>query len=168
MPNSQQNSKGISSQNLQKNYLSVPSLEWNVCFLGIAKLLQDCVVHADKNGKILFENIFPIPMNTAGMISKKEFIMLYTRQKWYVGPEGAWLIIPTLEIFAWLEHSTLRTESLYRLQSTTFRTKLKRLCFKKNGNAVICTRTSRLQSIWHFSPQHARKWKLRLVRIWEN
>jgi hypothetical protein len=41
---------------------------------------QDCVVHVDKNGKILFEHVFDIAMDAFGMLSDKEAILLETRK----------------------------------------------------------------------------------------
>lgn len=57
--------------------------------MGVKELRRDCVVHVDTTGKILFEHIFPVPMDTAGMINDREFIMVETRSKWNLGPEGA-------------------------------------------------------------------------------
>ena len=79
--------------NLPKQYRKIlylyPAFNNTYVFLGVAGLRQDCVVHVDETGKILKEHIFPVPMDTAGMISDREFILLETRSKWYLGPEGA-------------------------------------------------------------------------------
>jgi hypothetical protein len=40
---------------------------------------KDCLVHVDKQGKELFCHIFPIPMDSLGMISEYEAIVLETR-----------------------------------------------------------------------------------------
>ena len=53
-----------------------PAFNNTYVFLGVASLRRDCVVHVDCYGKILFEYIFPVPMDTAGMLSDKEFILL--------------------------------------------------------------------------------------------
>lgn len=78
---------------LPKQYRKIlylyPAFNNTYVFLGVAGLRQDCVVHVDATGKVLFEHIFPIPMDTAGMISDREFILLETRSKWYLGPEGS-------------------------------------------------------------------------------
>ena len=34
-------------------------------------LRQDCVTHVDKDGNLLFEHIFPKPMDAAGMMSDR-------------------------------------------------------------------------------------------------
>jgi hypothetical protein len=79
--------------NLTKTFRKIlylyPAFNDTYVFLGVAGLRQDCVVHVDSKGNILFQHIFPIPMDTAGMLSDKEFILLETRTKWYLGPEGA-------------------------------------------------------------------------------
>lgn len=69
---------------LQKNYTRVelpksyrkilhlyPAYNNTFVFLGSVGLRQDCVTHVDAYGKILFEHIFPVPMDAAGMISDK-------------------------------------------------------------------------------------------------
>ncbi len=49
-------------------------------FLGMRGYKQDCVVHVDKNGKILFEHVFDIAMDAFGMLSDREAILLETRK----------------------------------------------------------------------------------------
>jgi hypothetical protein len=78
---------------LPKTYRKIlylyPAYNNTFVFLGSVGLRQDSVTHVDANGKILFEHVFPVPMDTAGMISDREFIMVETRSKFYLGPEGA-------------------------------------------------------------------------------
>ena len=61
--------------NLPKQYRKIlylyPAFNNTYVFLGVAGLRQDCVVHVDSEGKVLFEYIFPVPMDTAGMISDR-------------------------------------------------------------------------------------------------
>jgi hypothetical protein len=60
---------------LPKTYRKIlylyPAFNNTYVFLGVAGLRQDCVVHVDSKGKILFEHIFSVPMDTAGMISDR-------------------------------------------------------------------------------------------------
>ena len=78
---------------LPKTYYKIlylyPAYNNTFVFLGMVGLRQDCVTHVDKDGKILFEHIFPKPMDSFGMMSDRECILLETRSKWYLGPEGA-------------------------------------------------------------------------------
>ena len=60
---------------LPKSYYKIlylyPAYDNTFVFLGMAGLRQDCVTHVDANGKILFEHIFPKPMDALGMISDR-------------------------------------------------------------------------------------------------
>jgi len=49
-------------------------------FLMLAMLSpgKDAVIHVDKNGKVLFQHIFPKPIQTMGMLSPREGIFLDT------------------------------------------------------------------------------------------
>jgi len=85
--------KSETKVNLKKTYRKIlylyPAYNNTFVFLGSVGLRQDCVTHVDAEGKLLFEWVFPVPMDTAGMISDREFIMVETRSKFYLGPEGA-------------------------------------------------------------------------------
>ena len=41
------------------------------CFLGMRGHRQDCVVHFDANGKILFEHVFDKIMDSFGMMNER-------------------------------------------------------------------------------------------------
>ena len=69
---------------LEKTYQKVLNL-YNAfndtyCFLGMRGHRQDCVVHFDGNGKILFEHVFEKIMDSFGMMNEREAIMLETRE----------------------------------------------------------------------------------------
>jgi hypothetical protein len=53
-----------------------PAYNNTFVFLGSLGLRQDCVTHVDADGNILFEKSFHVPMDTAGMLSDREFILL--------------------------------------------------------------------------------------------
>ncbi len=77
---------------LKKSYRKIlylyPALNNTFVFLGSIGLRQDCVTHVDALGNVLFEHIFKVPMDAAGMISESEFIMLETRGEFYLNPKG--------------------------------------------------------------------------------
>ncbi len=60
---------------LPKTYRKIlylyPAFNNTFVFLGMVGLRQDCVTHVDAQGNILFEHVFPVPMDTAGMISDR-------------------------------------------------------------------------------------------------
>lgn len=57
---------------LSKEYFKIlylyPAFNDTFVFLALRGLRSDCVVHVDKNGHILFEYEFAIPMDTLGML----------------------------------------------------------------------------------------------------
>lgn len=65
---------------LPKTYYKIlylyPALNDTFVFLGMVGLRKDCVTHVDKDGKILFEHVFPKPMDAFGMMTERECIML--------------------------------------------------------------------------------------------
>jgi hypothetical protein len=40
---------------------------------------NDCIVHCDQNGKILFEHTFANSVDSFGMLSEREVVVLETR-----------------------------------------------------------------------------------------
>ncbi len=66
--------------NLKTSYRKIlylyPAYDNTFVFLGSIGLRQDCVTHVDANGNVLFEHIFKVPMDAAGMLTDTEFIML--------------------------------------------------------------------------------------------
>ena len=69
---------------LQKKYHKIlnlyPAYGNTYCFLGMRGHRQDCVVHFDSTGKILFEHVFEKIMDAFGMMNERECIMLETRE----------------------------------------------------------------------------------------
>ena len=69
---------------LQKKYQKVLNLYTafndTYCFMGMRGHRQDCVVHFDSNGKILFEHVFEKIMDSFGMMDERNCIMLETRE----------------------------------------------------------------------------------------
>ena len=73
---------------LPKTYYKIlyiyPAMNDTFIFLGMKGLRQDCITHIDKNGKILFEHVFSIPMDTLNMMTERQCILLETREKWSI------------------------------------------------------------------------------------
>jgi hypothetical protein len=67
--------KNETKVNLKKTYYKIlylyPAYNNTFVFLGMVGLRQDCVTHVAADGTLLFEHIFPKPMDTAGMLSDR-------------------------------------------------------------------------------------------------
>jgi hypothetical protein len=60
---------------LPKTYYKIlylyPAFNDTYVFLGMLGLRQDCITHLDKEGNILFEQVFPKPMDALGMMNDR-------------------------------------------------------------------------------------------------
>lgn len=57
-----------------------PALDGSIVFLGIAGFRQDCLSHISGDGKLLGEIIFQENMDSFGLLSDREVMVLETRK----------------------------------------------------------------------------------------
>lgn len=78
---------------MKKEYFKIlylyPAYNDTFVFLGMHGLRRDCAVHVDKDGNIISEHLFTVPMDSMGMLSDRECIFIETRSKWNLCPVQA-------------------------------------------------------------------------------
>ena len=76
--------KSKATVKLQKRYQKIlylsTALKDTFVFLGMPSLGKDSIVHCDANGKILFERVFEHSVDSFGMSSQREVMVLETRE----------------------------------------------------------------------------------------